>query len=250
MKVSSDTFWNWIRPNQVDKTLFIEPDIERLSKDFLVLKADQQSLVAREFASAMGELDSLEMWQLCSLVSGQPSGDDRFEYFRRWLVCQGKTVFAAIKKAPDEFCLFLDESIALSYWIEGIQSFDDYLANQGQEEKTKSPLSLFSTTWDWHDSSEEQIRNSLPEAWKKFGKRFQWQVDADAANEHLTFCDVPGLGRLSIGDRLMHKAGLGTATIKAILLPESHIFEIELEGAVKPMRISTDFFERHDKTQT
>src|SRR5438552_328287 len=95
--MTEDEFWDHIRASRrVDPEAHAERLTARLAKlpEEEILDFDHlwDVVLARAYRT--------DLWGAAYLVNGGCS-DDLFEYFRRWLVLQGRTTYAAALADPD-----------------------------------------------------------------------------------------------------------------------------------------------------
>jgi hypothetical protein len=234
-------FWSWVEFGLSDDHKRLHhPDVSALDAAFETLPATKKNEFSAEFQRALEAANRLDIWQLCSLIYGQPCGDDSFSYFRRWLILQGKEVYTTTLNAPDDFYILYNghEKVPAEPFIESAGLVEDHASvvqDRARPAKSRVP-------WTWLDSSSGHIRNELPKMWRLVGEQFLWEREAPANKE--SACDIPGLGMVSVGDRLLHKAGFGVGTVANIVVPESGIAEMEFAAGKKTLRISSAFFER------
>lgn len=243
MKYADTPFWNWIdHAASSDRGGLRTPNIILLDAAFCNLSDKKKEEIATSFRRELSRINRLDIWQLCSLLAGQPCGDDSFNYFRRWLILQGETIFKVIIANPDDMAIFLEKGRAslLEPFIESIGMVEAISISSDNAVQ----LSTF-TPWSWRDSSKERIRNDLPRTWNLLGDDFAWMEFSELEKtKSESVCEVPELGTLRIGDRLFHKAGLGLGIITAILIPETAVVELEFSFGRKSIRISPSFFQR------
>jgi predicted DNA-binding WGR domain protein len=114
------------------------------------------------------------LWAAAYLINGGCS-DDGFDYFRAWLIAQGKEVFAKTVENPD----FLAKYIKAEQVGEEVECEDIlYVAARAFEQKTGKTLKEFykitaGSTYpdivlDWEEDNQEQLKQMLPKIYKKF----------------------------------------------------------------------------------
>ena len=241
--MKSETFWNWTEHATSGARLAM-PNVALLDAAFERLADSEKAEIARSFHQVLDSADRLGLWQLCSLLSGQPCGDDSFSYFRRWLILQGKEVFTTVMANPDDLASFVrDGSVPKEPFVESIGMAEDSETGGERQEQACVMQPPPTRSWSWLQSSEERIRRDLPRVWRLIGHDFKWSTESDSAAEAQA-CEVPGLGLIRVGDRLQHKAGMGVGTVTAILIPETAAAELEFASGKKVFRLTPDFFER------
>jgi hypothetical protein len=126
----------------------------------------------------------IELWGAADLIVNQCS-EDGFEYFRCWLVAQGRDVYEAALADPD--------------WLAGYPGLGDgtdvcceaiwYVAEQAHEARTGTPLPeeaysglpLIGTWWPLERHAEE-TRRRYPKLWQRFGERY-WTTPKPIATD-------------------------------------------------------------------
>src|SRR5262245_2064059 len=94
-----DAFWTIVddaRSEAVDDEEFLEAIESRLR----ALKSDELVEFEGHFTELRAESYSWELWGAAYLMNGGCS-DDGFEYFRAWLIAQGREIFETALKDPD-----------------------------------------------------------------------------------------------------------------------------------------------------
>lgn len=116
-----------------------------------------------------------EMWCAGYVMIGGCS-DDSFEYFRLWIISQGKDVYYAAKENPDSLVQFNNDEYDFdfeTFW---------YVANNAFEKKTGKDLddyidSVNFTTaegnypeivFNWSEEEEESMKKICPKLFEKF----------------------------------------------------------------------------------
>jgi hypothetical protein len=108
--------------------------------------------------------------------------DDGFDYFRGWLISQGRTVFEAALENPDSLADvvpddaeadfgFEDEdmlNLARRAWLEKTGSSDDDFDEQRGEVGTYPPLGEFEWSDGEGDIDETKGKRLYPKLWEKF----------------------------------------------------------------------------------
>ena len=118
-------------------------------------------------AALVAESYLTELWAAAYLVNGGAS-DDGFDYFRGWLIAQGRDVFEAAVADPDSLADVpaVRGAIAAGEELEceamlGV-AWDAYEVATGEElpDAGKVALPELAAMWDFDD--EEQVREHLP----------------------------------------------------------------------------------------
>lgn len=171
--MDENTFWQIIEKSRIGCDRFAEEQLcANLTKCLEELTPEQISCFEYIFELKMLQSYNWDLWAVAYII-GQGCSDDGFDYFRYWLIAQGKDYFyKAIEDAQ-----FVANSIDPGQ----DPSFElvSYCANEVYEEKAGRDLNVFvryvdrePTGTDWVD---EDLPSRFPEACRKF--RF---------NEHAT----------------------------------------------------------------
>lgn len=108
---------------------------------------------------------SAELWQVAGLVTGEPA-DDTFEYFRLWLIFQGRQAFEAVTAQPDRLGELCPGSNG--YDLEGPQyvAWSVYRARTGRTMPARRrPLGHLHQVWDL--APEADLARLYPRTWAK-----------------------------------------------------------------------------------
>lgn len=147
-------FWSLI-----DASLLGAPSQEaqeiKLAAALQALSADEIVAFERIFAQQMRKSYSWDLWAAAYIINGGAS-DDGFEYFRRWLISRGRTVFESAMRDPD----------SLAALIPATQSepaeFESFSYVAASAWKSKTGVDPFTATGDVGYFSEEDIRAMIP----------------------------------------------------------------------------------------
>jgi hypothetical protein len=148
IKLDDDAFWSVI--DQARSS----PDPEQQLRRILLACSPESVLeFAKAFDATMNRAYTQELWGAGYLVEGGMS-DDAFEYFRVWLIMQGRTTFEQVLSHPDSLADFVDDRGF--YEMEGPQ----YVAPQIYAAKTdgnwpdQEPEPELGEGWDFDDKVE------------------------------------------------------------------------------------------------
>jgi hypothetical protein len=152
--MTRDEFWRIIdhcRSEDQDES------IENLTEHMSKLKPDAIGEFDRHLNELMNQSYTWDLWGAAYLINGGCS-DDGFDYFRGWLILQGKTVYENAIKDPD--------SLAELDHPEDVECEElAYLASRVYESVTGKKLIQPSTKraelgdgWDFDDTDEMRSR--------------------------------------------------------------------------------------------
>lgn len=167
---------------QVERARASDPDleavVEALGEQLTASAPDVIASFDRGLARVFERSYSWALWGAAYLINGGCS-DDGFDYFRGWLVAQGRAVFEAALTNPDS----LADALTGVDTDEGDCECEDilYVANDAHREQTNQDLDGESVElpalgdgWDFDDGDEMAAR--YPRLWAMFG----WDEGDDA----------------------------------------------------------------------
>jgi Protein of unknown function (DUF4240) len=154
--MTRDEFWRIIDQCRVEDQ---DESIEALTEHLSKLKPDAISAFDRHLDELMDQSYTWELWGAAYLINGGCS-DDGFDYFRGWLILQGKTVYDNALKRPD--------SLADLDHMEDVECEEiAYIASRVYESVTGKDLVRSRTSrpelgdgWDFDD--EDEMRSRYP----------------------------------------------------------------------------------------
>ena len=178
------------------------------------------------------QADIGDVWAAGTLLNRGHGTDSGFDYFRIWLIGQGQAVYAhalsdadsladradTVAAHPNEGAEWQYYGAAAYYAYHALTRTDIYDALPAPERK-----GFPESTWNWQDYTDTVLAQRLPRLWAKFGKdkqasdrAVQEALDAYQSPESL---DIPGLGKVSVGDILIHSK-YGPARVKTLIANE------------------------------
>ncbi|MDR2636789.1 MAG: DUF4240 domain-containing protein [Zoogloeaceae bacterium] len=193
-----------------------------------------------QFQERMHESDTGDLWAVADLLNAGRCSDDCFEYFRCWLISQGRETFERALNNPDNLA---EMEIPLS---EGRPVVDNesfcYIAPDVYKEKTGEDLyealrrldlsaaGNDSTNFDWQMYTEGVMKEKFPKMWNKYAPYYKSANEIPDTEETVTEVDIPGIGNVKVGDSLRHaKYGLGV--VKTIFLDSPHVVLIQFSDS-------------------
>lgn len=165
--MDTSAFWeivNGARSDAVDDEDFLS----RINSRLKTLKPDELLAFESRFNKVHGESYSWSLWGAAYLMNGGCS-DDGFDYFRAWLVAQGRPIFEKALEEPDRLAALANPEGELEAFM--------YLAREAYEAKTgeEMPDSVFQGVirpelgegWDFDDNTE--MKRRYPKLFAKYG---------------------------------------------------------------------------------
>lgn len=161
--MNEDKFWALIAAS---KSQASEPEEQAEAVVELLQKESPENIITFDelFETQLIEAYTWEVWGAAYIVNGGCS-DDGFEYFRCWLIGQGKEIFEKVVANPDSIAEFVE---AANYENEDLlyAASDAYEALTGKElppRKIKYPAEP--SGYDWQ---EDELPKLFPNTAKKF----------------------------------------------------------------------------------
>ncbi len=132
-------FWRLIEEAKAKSGGECEEQAKALRSSLLPLSADDVAIFERLFNEFREAAYRWNLWGAAYLINGGGS-DDGFEYFRWWLIGQGKEIFEAALAHPDDLADLIKDDIV---WGDGQLECEDiaYVAMEVYEQKTEREFS-------------------------------------------------------------------------------------------------------------
>ena len=108
-------FWQLIEDTKEKSGGECKSQAELLQSSLLLLPAEEIAAFDKIFNALRAAAYRWDLWGAAYLINGGCS-DDGFEYFRWWLIGQGKAIFAAALADPDSLADLIQDDIA---WSDG-----------------------------------------------------------------------------------------------------------------------------------
>ena len=163
------TFWELMdstRPKNGD----VEKHLAQLRKALSRLDAGDLLDFEKITAELFHESYDARLWDVVSILCGGGCGDDSFDYFRGWLIMQGKEKFDRVLKQPERIPEWFPSgqidfadgfgSLAVRAFEENYPDRDFYAEYDGPE----GPGELKGELW----RTEEELQSRYPELWDKY----------------------------------------------------------------------------------
>ncbi len=160
--MTKDEFWEHIRV-----TRRIDPDehIERLAVRLAKLPVKDILAFGRWWETVDAKGYTWKLWGAAYLINGGCS-DDGFDYFRWWLILQGRQAYEDALKNPDTLAKVLKGDSEVEAGSHPV--YDAYSASTGQEDyyevlkarypKLQLELPALKDGWDFEDDTQMQRR--------------------------------------------------------------------------------------------
>jgi hypothetical protein len=165
--MDNDSFWKLIgnsRRGAVDCDEQVERLVQRLEKH----SAEEILEFHRLLGERLGESYRWDLWGVAYLVNGGCS-DDGFEYFRCWLIAQGRSFYEEILQNPEKISRRVKdgdvECEPLMY-----AAMQAYESKTGEEMPVPSPPEqpLENAEPQGESWTEEDLKHLFPKLWKKY----------------------------------------------------------------------------------
>ena len=170
--MTEDEFWDHIRASR-PRLYDAEDHVERLTARLAELPAEECLDFQHLWATVSHRAYRQDLWGAAYLINGGCS-DDGFDYFRDWLILQGRSVYEAAIADPDTLAEILDgedevecECVpGLSAWFAATQTvwndagYDSYDRAMTFRHPNTPPLPELAPEWDFDNDAE--IRRRFP----------------------------------------------------------------------------------------
>jgi len=154
-----------------------ERQVEALRSELEALSAEDVVAFRNAFEAQLARAYTWDLWAVAYVAHGGAS-DDGFEYFRRWMVSRGRTVFERLLVRPDD----LPDLLVAE--VDGVLEFEEilYVTDEVWAAKTgldggDMPVDLTSMTvglqprGEPFDEDPDHLAQRLPRTWARFGDR-------------------------------------------------------------------------------
>ncbi|GAA2741361.1 MULTISPECIES: DUF4240 domain-containing protein [Kitasatospora] len=141
---------------------------------------------ARLFEARFQRAYTTELWGAAYLMLGGAS-EDAFDYFRCWLIGQGREVFEGAVHQPDELAVLVPD---FDEEEDGDAEDLGYAADEAYEQLTGLPLPDLGTSqprapegapFDFEDTG--LMAKRYPRLWERFGEEFEEELGEELAEE-------------------------------------------------------------------
>ncbi|WP_327702445.1 DUF4240 domain-containing protein [Streptomyces decoyicus] len=165
-------FWELIDRSREAAEGDPEEQADALVERLLGLDPDAVVDFARHFEARYNRAYSWELWAAASVMLGGAS-DDAFDYFRCWLIGQGREVFEGALHDPDQLAELLDD---FDEAVDGDAEELGYAADEAYEQLTggvmpdlglpPAPREPLGTYLDFDDA--QALTERFPTLWDRF----------------------------------------------------------------------------------
>ena len=174
------TFWDLIAQSQRNTARDPDRQLEQLRQLLAKLSADEVVEFGSIFWRLHGVSYRADLWGAAYLINGGCS-DDAFDYFRAWLIAQGRSAFEAALDNPDSLAAIAEEdetefeemlSVAPDVYQQ-LTGKDDFYKRLPLSERFDLPDSAFGTWSDGQgDLDPHKARRIYPKLFQKFGQHW------------------------------------------------------------------------------
>ena len=158
---TTDEFWQLIESTRSEDC---DAHAERLTRRLAALPPPRIVAFSRELELRLDDAYRWDLWGVAYLVNGG-SSDDGFEYFRGWLIAQGRSYFEAALRDPQRAA---DRARAGEAECEALL----HVAHSAYEAATGRALPDSETTMDMVPKGREWTEEDLPELFPEVARRF------------------------------------------------------------------------------
>ncbi len=163
-------------PRKMDEDVFWQlVDLARSRSTSVVERSEQLAIILEGFSASaikqfysifldkLAQLYAYDLWAVAYIALGGCS-DDSFEYFRAWVISEGKAVFSAIIKDPESLTMLVDPPQLLESLLYCPHKAYQRRANKPLKLKRRPKAELVGKPW-----TDEDLPNRFPKACAKFG---------------------------------------------------------------------------------
>lgn len=165
--MEEDMFWKIIKTSKDKSKGDFEEQQEKLAKELHKLTPDDIILFSNRFSYFRGQANTWELWGAIYIIHGG-CGDDSFDYFREWVIGQGKDFYYKTIQNPESLVDVAAKEIEDVEW-EGL----GYVPSTVFEELTGQEMPyLFQenneTTGNEWDEDGDDLKNMFPKLYAKY----------------------------------------------------------------------------------
>ncbi|MDO1451208.1 DUF4240 domain-containing protein [Rhodocytophaga aerolata] len=178
--MNKDKFWKLIEDSILASQGNFDKQVDILKSHLVKLPVEDIVKFDRIFYEYYAQTKISTLWAAADLIEGWCS-DDRFDYFRAWVIGQGKAVFDLALDNPDNLADIDSIILARKYSGELLM----YAASEAYEEKTgeedfdelsiegEESIPYQEITLDWVDETKQAIPSRLKTLLPKLYHRFR-----------------------------------------------------------------------------
>ncbi len=179
--MNEDQFWTMIEAAKLESDGDGEAQLEIMHNALMTLEPDEIMEFQRLFDQFHRVSYRTDLWGAAFIMNGGAS-DDGFDYFRGWLIAQGRTVFEAALEHPDSLVDVVPDDAEADFGFENEDVLN--LGTRAWVEKTGLDTDVFyerlgppgrlpalgEFLWgdDAGDIDEQKGKRLYPKLWKKF----------------------------------------------------------------------------------
>lgn len=212
---------------------------DQLNAEFHKLEVGLQKKISNGYFDALKLLNSINIWEACSLIVGMPCGDDSFLYFRNWIIWHGQALMLAVINNPDDLAsVIAEKNIKLSNpFVEALGFFSECNSNVSSDFLNEE----FSNKWDSKTSSSYQISQKLPKLWALYGEKFSWDLPPSIGCDSVS---ITGLGIVKKGEKVRHLKGYGVGIVVEFPIAGRSVAVIDFSDGRRTIDISAEWFSK------
>jgi hypothetical protein len=193
----------------------------RLRKELKSLSHREVMEFVRHYLSFYHRAGKGDVWAAGMLLNGGHGTDDGFEYFRNWLIAQGRSVYESALVNPDSLAAAVadmtEDGPSAEWETYGYAGADIYSEKTGRnvyedlaESVTSNAPATEEEDFDWAFYTDSVLASRLPRLWKKYGG-FKQEADKKIARpsenevKEGEKIEIAGLGTVAVGSIVQHK---------------------------------------------
>jgi hypothetical protein len=158
-----ELFWRLIEEAKSTAGDDIETQAEKLTAFLAQRSADEIVDFAKTFDACMARSYSWDLWAAAYIINGGCS-DDGFDYFRGWLIAQGRKVFEDALRDPETLVERADPEADGEPML--------YVADNAYRRKTGNDFPEYVRTVASHPSGKEWAEEAVNDVFPRLAARF------------------------------------------------------------------------------
>lgn len=175
-----DKFWKLIEQSKRKSEGDFDEQVEIIKEKLSKLPVKEIVFFDRIFYELYAKIHSSNIWAAFEIINQGYSSDDTYDYFRAWLIGQGREIYEIAVSNPDNLAQIDSIATATDYSGELLM----YVASEAYEEKTgeenfdelliegEETITYQNIELDWIDENKQTIASKLKEKLPKLYQRY------------------------------------------------------------------------------
>ncbi len=162
--MTRDDFWKLIS-RTISAEALEEADLSELEAALATMSAEEIVSFDDHFSKLHSESYGWPLWGAAYIINGGCS-DDGFDYFRGWLIAQGRDVFEAALAAPDSLVDHVEDEVECEDLLSVAWQAYKNKTGKGELPPNAHKYPKLGESWDFDDEAE--MRKRYPRLCEKF----------------------------------------------------------------------------------